>query len=144
MEGKKGGGLADVDVIEEKRYFKTSTAASFSNTLHCKPPLNINSTVHKMVRNFNCKLRSVLDRVAPEKTKEKSLTTKMPWKNEQINQLKRDCQEAEQKWRKTKLTIHCEILNNCINIYNNAARTERQKFYSRLINDKRTNPRVFQ
>ncbi|KAL7396274.1 hypothetical protein ABVT39_003371 [Epinephelus coioides] len=53
------------------------------------------SSVHDKDNHFNLKLQSALDIVAPLKIKKKSQRLSIPWKNEQIQLLKRECRRAE-------------------------------------------------
>ncbi len=65
----------------------------------------------------------------------------MPWKNDCICQLKRKCRKSERLWRKTKLIVHLEILLSNISEYTKTVCSERQIFYSKMINENSNNPR---
>ncbi len=65
----------------------------------------------------------------------------MPWKNDCICQLKRKCRKSERLWRKTKLIVHHEILLSNISEYTKTVCSERQIFYSKMINENSNNPR---
>lgn len=59
--------------------------------------------------------------------------------NDEIKKLKRNCRSAERRWRKSKLTIHYEILREQLKIYNNTVKLARISHFSRLITDHKNN-----
>lgn len=135
--------LQPKEKIVRKRFINTLTSETFINEIqqapiYFRPEMN----VHDKVDILNALLKSTLDTVAPEKIKKRRLgLKKMPWKNDHICQLKRKCRKSERLWRKTKLTIHHEILRSNIHEYNKTIRLERQSFYSIIINENSSNPR---
>lgn len=49
---------------------------------------------------------------------------------------------AERKWRKTKLTIHFEILREKLKIHNNAVRQAWTSRFAKLMTDHKNNPKI--
>jgi len=84
-----------------KRYLTPEVTANFINLSHDIPPSILPSSCDFMVNNFNSKLKSILDTVAPLKIKKIKSNPTPPWKDQTIKQLKRKCRIAERKWRKT-------------------------------------------
>ena len=62
----------------KKRFFCSSAAEDFPRYLACAPPLPDTSSVNDMLLHFNFKLESVLDIMAPMKTKKRS-SRLTPW-----------------------------------------------------------------
>lgn len=100
------------------------------------------SSVDDLVNDFNTKLRSTLDSVAPVKFKKVSSKRKPPWRNETVNEQKRNCRKAERRWRNTKLQVHYDILREHLAKYNKAIREARRAHFSELINKNLNNPRI--
>ena len=125
----------------KKRFFCSSAAEDFPQYLACAPPLPDTSSVNDMLLHFNFKLESVLDIMAPMKTKKRSSRT-TPWINEHMRSLKKECRRAERVWRKNKLTINLEILKRSTAAYNKAIRLSRQAYFSGIINENKNNARV--
>ena len=68
-------------------------------------------------------LLSVLDSVAPLKTKKKCTSRTSPWlRKKNVSETKRKCRAAETKWRKTKITIHYNIYKDTLTTYNKTIR----------------------
>ena len=125
-----------------KRYLTPEVTANFINLLSTTPPHILPSSCDLMVNNFNSKLKSMIDTVAPLKFKKIKTNPTPPWKDHTIKQLKRKCRVAERKWRKTNLTIHHQIFREQLTIYNKALKYARQSYFSNLINDNKNNPKI--
>ncbi|XP_051791360.1 uncharacterized protein LOC127529974 [Erpetoichthys calabaricus] len=132
--------------IVKKRFFDSSAALKLSNILTNQSVYSANynseENVNSKVERFNTKVRAAVDLVAPEKTVKKSSSIVIPWKTQRVSDLKRTCRRAERKWRKTKLTIDYEILKVKITEYNNTVHLERRCYFSKIINNNASNPRV--
>ncbi len=125
-----------------KRYLTSEVAANFIETLHNTPAEILPASCDFIVDNFNSKLKSSLDSVAPLLTKTIKTKPTPPWRNDEIKKLKRNCRSAERKWRKTKLTVHYGILREQLKIYNNAVKQARIFHFARLITDHKNNPKI--
>lgn len=79
--------------------------------------------------------------MAPFVTKVMKTKTAPLWRNDKIKKLKRICQGAQRKWRKTKLTVHYEILQEQLKLYNNSVKQARISHLSKLISDHKNNPK---
>ncbi|XP_051784214.1 uncharacterized protein LOC127527943 [Erpetoichthys calabaricus] len=132
--------------IVKKRFFDLPAALKLTNILSNQSVYSANynseDNVNSKVERFNTKVRAAVDIVAPEKTVKKSSSIVIPWKTQRVSDLKRTSRRAERKWRKTKLTIHYEILKVKITEYNNTVRLERCCYFSKIINNNASNPRV--
>uniref|UniRef100_A0A8C4TH24 Reverse transcriptase domain-containing protein n=2 Tax=Erpetoichthys calabaricus TaxID=27687 RepID=A0A8C4TH24_ERPCA len=132
--------------IVKKRFFDSSATLKLTNILTNQSVYSANynseENVNSKVERFNTKVRAAVDIVAPEKTVKKSSSIVIPWKTQRVSDLKRTCRRAERKWRKTKLTIDYEILKVKITEYNNTVRLERRCYFSKIINNNASNPRV--
>ena len=83
-------------VSARKRYINENTSVKFVETIAMSPTVNA-ETIDELLENFNCKISSVMDAVAPFKTK----TTlsrqkhKTPWRNTvMVKALKTECRKA--------------------------------------------------
>ena len=61
------------------------------------------------------------------------------WRNAEIKKLKRNCRSAERRWRKTKLTVHYEILRGHLKTYNKTVKQARIAHFQKIINEHRNN-----
>ena len=96
-----------------------------------------------MVENLNDALSSVLDSVAPIKTKKKFTSRTSPWlRNKNVSEKKKKCRVAERKWRKTKTTIHHDIYKDALRTYNKTIRLARKDYFSNIITENAGNSRV--
>ena len=62
----------DTKCLTKRRFLGPSSAPMFSNHLHSQAFSDEPTSIHEKVNNFNQKLRSSLDIVAPERIKKKS------------------------------------------------------------------------
>ncbi len=123
-------------------YLTSGVTANFMETLHNTPAEILPASCDFIVGNFNGKLKSSLDSVAPLLTKTLKTKPTPLWRNEEMKKLKRNCRSAERKWRKTELTVHYEILREQLKIYNNAVKQARISHFARLITDHKNNPKI--
>ncbi|XP_036072725.1 uncharacterized protein LOC118600103 [Oryzias melastigma] len=125
-----------------KRYINPEVAASFINNFNQTPAQTSSASCDFMVDDFNNRLQSSLDAVAPVKTKTLRTTVKTPWKTDDIRCLKQKCRRAERRYRKTKLMIHKDIFKEQLKIYNNSIKKARTLYFSNLISENKNNPKV--
>ena len=110
--------------------------------LQSTPAVILPAPCNFIVDNFNSRLKSTLDSVAPLLSKTVKTKPTPPWrKNNEIKELKRQCRSAERRWRKSKLTIHYEILRQQLKTYNNTVKKARISHFSQLITINKNNPR---
>ena len=83
----------------KRRIINDNTIESFQKSVN-EMSLSTISSTGDLVDNFNSKIQSIFDKIAPHKTKYvKKL--KATWRNGvNIRNLKRKCCQAEQQWRK--------------------------------------------
>ncbi|KAL7394120.1 hypothetical protein ABVT39_020980 [Epinephelus coioides] len=120
-----------------KRYLTSEVAANFIEIFAEILP----APCDFIVDNFNSKLKSTLESVAPLLTKIIKTKPTPPWRNDNIKRLKRKRRSAERRWRKTKLTVHFEILRKQLKTYNKTVKQARISHFSKLISDHKNNPK---
>ena len=130
------------EVTIKKRFFHPSAANDFPLHLTSANPLPDAPSVNDLVHHFNVKLDAALDIVAPYKIKKKNNSAATPWINEHTRSLKQECRRAERAWRKSKLTVHQEILRKSTAAYEKARRLARREYFSKIINENKKNARV--
>ena len=108
-----------------KRYLTSEVAAKVIQILQSTPAKLLSTLCDFIVDSFNHKIKSTLDSVAPLHIKTINTRPKPPWRNTEIKKLKRNCRSVERRWRKTKLTVHYEILRGHLKTYNNAVKQAR-------------------
>ncbi|KAL7401198.1 hypothetical protein ABVT39_024753 [Epinephelus coioides] len=124
-----------------KRYLTSEVAANFIQILQNTPAEILPAPCDFIVDNLNSKLKSTLDSVAPLLTKTIKTKPTPPWRNDNIKRLKRKCRSAERWWRKTKLTVHFEILCKQLKTCNKTVKQARISHFSKLISDHKNNPK---
>jgi len=67
------------------------------------------------------------------------LTKTIKTKPEETKKLKRNCRSAERRWRKSKLTVHYQIIRQQLETYNNAIKQARISHFKKLISDHKNN-----
>ena len=132
------------DLIVQKRYISPQVADNFNSRLSEKgntPPHNSSNT-HSLVTTFSTKVKTLLDELAPLRTKRIPDKKKEPWINTDITQLKQACRKAERTWKKTNLHIHLDILKNQLFSLNSVIKRAREKYFADFLTCNKNNPRV--
>ncbi len=88
--------------------------------------------VEDMVINFNGSCTELSNTVAPLKVK-KTKRNKMPWLNEDVRALRKECRRAERKWKWDKLQISYQFLQTSLAQYQEAVSLQRANYFSSLI-----------
>ena len=91
--------------VVRKRYLTSEVAEHFINHINNITPQILPSSCDDVVNNFNNKLKTTIDAIAPAKLKKIKPKQKPPWRIGDII----NCKKAECKWRKTKLHVHYDI-----------------------------------
>ncbi|XP_063955629.1 uncharacterized protein LOC129261254 [Lytechinus pictus] len=92
--------------------------------------------IHSAVDNYNSQLRTILDIVAPAKTRCRRDHSVSPWYNHEIALAKRSCRQAERKWRSQgKLEIDRQLYCNQRKVVNSLVRKAKCNYYVSLIED---------
>ena len=94
------------------------------------------------MNNFNNKLRTTIDAIAPAKLKKIKTKQITPWRTGDVIHIKKNWRKAERKRRKTKLHVHYDVLKEHLTILNREIRKARQANFSKLISKNQNNPRV--
>ncbi len=113
-------------------------AASIADAQHeDRSDVNVEDLVHV----FNSSCTRILDSIAPVRVK-RSKTSYLPWLNEDLRILKRQCRRAERKWRKDKLSISLASLKQLMVLYQHNVKEARTKYFSNLIDRQGHSPRT--
>ena len=113
----KGSFISDHALVISQLNVKQQTRAWQSETVHVikditseqwskafeEEDLTLSDDFNEMVTGPNSTLRTVLDKLAPEKKVCKSLRSKHPWYTSDLKQHKRRVRKLEKKWLKYKL-----------------------------------------
>ena len=98
--------------VIKKRHINDGTCAVFTQSFTSSPILS-SSSVDDLVHSFTSKVTTIIDSIAPVRTKILTGKKKASWRNTTlVKKQKRICRQAERKWRKTKLQVHYEIYKN--------------------------------
>uniref|UniRef100_A0A1A8K0K3 Reverse transcriptase domain-containing protein n=1 Tax=Nothobranchius kuhntae TaxID=321403 RepID=A0A1A8K0K3_NOTKU len=103
-----------------KRHLTPEVAAGFLEAFNNIPPTNVSAPCDAIINDFNRRLESALNLLAPLKTKNLPSNHTSPWRNENLRKLKRNCRVAERRWRKSKLTINHQTYSELLKPYNKA------------------------
>lgn len=123
-----------------KRHLTPEVAAGFPEIFKKFPPIPLPAPCDFIVNDFNSRLQSALDLLAPLKIIKINSKRNVPWRNEDIKKLKRSCRAAERQWRKNK-TNHQIYIEN-LKLYNTALRNSRNAYFSRIISENKNNPKI--
>lgn len=122
------------------RIINSSTAENFSDAFNLT--LSPQNGVDFLTDLFNNHCFSILDEICPVKMRPVSVPKSLPWLNDNICSIKRDCRKAERLWRKTHLNVHLLYLKDLLASFNNAIRDARAAYFSHLVAKSRGNPKV--
>lgn len=118
----------DIDV------FKTELSSSLSQ-LSSESPVNID--------NFNTAVIGVLDKFAPEKSRNVPIRPDSPWINDVVLESKRSKRQAERRWKKTGLVVHREIFINKKREHNNTVNEEKSKYLNEKLSSSTSSKELF-
>ncbi|KAK0148956.1 hypothetical protein N1851_010640 [Merluccius polli] len=128
--------------VVRKLYLIPEVAENVINHINNIPPQILPSSCDDLVNNFNNKLKTTIDAIAPAKLKKIKPRQKPPWRTGDVINLKKNCRKAELQWRKTKLHVHYDIFKEHLTIINKEIRNTRQAHFSKLISKNHNNPRM--
>ena len=108
---------ANLDILVQKRFLDET----YFLMLRSFEPYSYECFLNKMVEKGNNTMSSASNTAVTLKIKKRS-TDKIfsCLNNNNVNEIKRICQAAEIKWKKTRLTVHCNIYKEAITVYNKA------------------------
>lgn len=127
--------------IVKKRYITPEVTKTLTSYIATYKNNVLLSSCEDLVNDFNHKIKTGLDAVAPIKTRKITTKKVAPWKKNQTMELKRDCRIAEYRWRKTKVVIHHNILTEKLKNESNLNITA--SIFLRPENTNILNPRLF-
>ncbi|XP_013859206.1 RNA-directed DNA polymerase from mobile element jockey [Austrofundulus limnaeus] len=127
------------------RIFNNSTAALFSSaftsTAGIARETSAYDSTQELLSSHNETCTKILDLVAPLKVRQPK-TAKYPWINEITRAARRLCRRAERKWKNDKLQVSFILLKTSLKNYQSTVKTEKNKYFSRIIKSNSHNPRV--
>ena len=126
--------------MSRRRIIDQSSTESFAALFDPNVLSNCND-VDVFVQLFNEQCSSILDIVAPFKTKKISAKSS-PWINESIRSFRRNCRKIERLWKTTKLEVHRLHLKELLICLNEMIRGARTTYFANLISSNKRNPKV--
>lgn len=109
-------------------HFSTASTNSAFYDDNCKTTTPVNELTNSFISIYT----SILDTVAPLKTK-RFKPNRQPWLNESTHTLRRECRRGERRWKKDKLQISLDILQNCRLKYQKAVKVTEASFLWEII-----------
>jgi len=105
----------------------------------CKSPA---TDLSVLCDQYDSVLSSLLDKHAPVRTKVTSCRNNAPWYNDVIRENKSKRRKLERRWRKTKLTIDCDLYVSQCNIVKKLVFSEKMTYYSNIIDESNSDNKV--
>ncbi len=102
---------------------------------------NVFSTPDDLVSYYNEGLHSVLDTLAPLKTRTVYFNHSTPWFTPELRQLKTKVRRLERLYIKTGLNVHKDMYTDHMLSYKNALLTAKSDYYSNIIGIDKGNTR---
>lgn len=131
----------ETEVIR-KRYINDNTCALFTQA-YASPLTLTTAPLDDFVNSFSSSVMTVIDTIAPIKTKTLSRKKRSPWRNATLAlKQKQDCRRAERRWRKNKLLVFYDIYKESLRKYNQELKNARQSYFSEIISRNTTNTRT--
>ena len=96
-----------------------------------------------MVHSYNTGLTMILDKHAPYVVRHVRDRPSAPFMDEETREGRRVARRAERKWRKTKLTVHKEIMKKECRKYSSLKDEKKASYYCNKINDCTTSKQIF-
>lgn len=96
-----------------------TTVEQFISRFSCDFITLGNNDVELLVQYFNNLCSSVLDEVAPLKSKSKPICNASPWVMDVVRSIRRSCRRTERLWKSTGLEVHCLYLKELMQDFNN-------------------------
>ncbi len=99
-------------------------------------------SVDCVTENFNSALLGVLDLVAPAKSRKCSRKNPMPWLNDNLLSLRKNCRKQEHQWRHSNLEGQYQTWQDSLTTYQSRMSAVKAAYYSNLILNNKHNPRL--
>ena len=129
--------------VIRKRYINDKTSALFTQGFTPLPTLP-SASVDDLVNSFSSNVMTVIDSIAPIRTKVLSGRKKSVWRNfPPVKAQKSVGRQAECRWRKTKLQVHYDIYKESLHNFNQELMNAMQSHFSEVINRNSNNTRTF-
>lgn len=93
-----------------------------------------------LTENFNYALLDLLYLVAPATTRKRFQKSPMPWLNDALLLLRKNCSQFEGQWRGTKLEVQYQARHDCLFTYQSEMSAAKAAYYSNLIMNNKHDP----
>ncbi|KAI2646105.1 RNA-directed DNA polymerase from mobile element jockey [Labeo rohita] len=136
-------GISTCDSARSVRAINPLTASQFSSAFKNSLLYNCDDcdlSVEEFTVLFDSTCTEILDSVAPLKKKRPKESE--PWLNETTHSLRRASRVAERKWKKDKLEISFEMMEDALRKYQRAVKTAKTKFFSDLVANNSQRPQL--
>uniref|UniRef100_A0A669B7W6 Reverse transcriptase domain-containing protein n=1 Tax=Oreochromis niloticus TaxID=8128 RepID=A0A669B7W6_ORENI len=98
--------------------------------------------VDSLTVNLNNTLLELLDSVAPVKKLKCQKKNPMPWLNEELLNLRRNCRKAERHWRSSRLEVFLRAWKDSLTSFQSAMSTAKANYFSNLIMSHKHNSKL--
>lgn len=121
-----GQNLIKQSIVRLSDTFTSCSSEEFSAAYHELWDTSVmKSTLHnvdadKHLSHFNSTCASIQDTIGPLKLK-KHKPGPVPWHNDTKCSLSQACRQAEHKWKKDKLQVYYEIMQNSLTMFQRAS-----------------------
>lgn len=122
-------------IISQTKSEKFSESFDPSSFMDC-------SDAESFLQSFNIHCLSVLNNVAPLKSKSTFPKNPCPWVNEEIMSFRRKCRKVERLWKSTSLEVHRLHLKELITLLNVMIKQARSTYFANLVTLNKKNPKV--
>ncbi len=95
-------------------------------------PIISHLSVDEQVNIFNNRCSNILDLIAPRKRINLKRKTQ-PWINSDIRELRQQCCQCENKWKKDRLQVSYEMLKDSLHKFQKGAKAAKAKYLSESI-----------
>ena len=115
------------------RNIKSINPDALSAAINCLLNTHNPFTSNDLASHYNNSLYTILNSLAPLKTRSISFSTSAPWFTSKLRQMKAKGQQLERLYRKTGLVVHKDMHKNHILLYKDCIFQTKLNYYSSII-----------